>query len=151
MYLPLQIPDKRFSRLRMHIPFPAVPLKNTQCPFPSVHQSITPGMQEAGSKLWGPGLCRERDSLEKEKIVGLFPRIFPIFQRGCTFVFMWQKESSGCDSSSPLDLMHSKRSWVFFLVCSRYLRHDSVTQTHLIFSLAFTNKKKTLIFSISLP
>lgn len=25
----LQIPDKRFSRLRMHIPFPAVPLKNT--------------------------------------------------------------------------------------------------------------------------
>lgn len=75
----LQIPDKRFSRLRMHIPFPAVPLKNTQCPFPSIHQSITSGMQEAGPKLWGPRLSREGDSLEKEKTVGLFSPHFSQF------------------------------------------------------------------------
>lgn len=63
----------------MHIPFPAVPLKNTQCPFPNVHQSITPGVQEAGSELWGLGLSREGHSLQKEKTVGLFPPFVPHF------------------------------------------------------------------------
>lgn len=68
---------------------------------------------------------------------------------------IWQRETSGCDTSSPLDLMHSKRSWVFFPGCSRYLGHNAVgwgiTWAHFIFSLAFTNKKKTLIFTIFPP
>lgn len=74
-------PREKIFQITYSHSFPCCPVKEHTVP---LSQSITPGMQEAGLKLWDPGLSRAGDSLEKEKTLGLFlPHFSHFSERMC--------------------------------------------------------------------
>lgn len=84
-------PRQKIFQITYAHSFPCCPIKEHTVPLSQPTPEHHPGMQEPGSKLWGPGLSREGNSLEKEKTVGLF--LSPIFQRGCAFFFCGRGKS----------------------------------------------------------
>lgn len=127
----------------MHIPFPAASSNNTQCPFPSVCRSSRPRRARSRQPSGAPGalvlraIWGRRDPGERK---GERRRRFPLLSQLSGRMYL-----CFCVVDGKLRL-----SQAICLACTRDLGHDAVcwgiVWTCFIFTLAFANKKKTLIF-----
>lgn len=104
-------PRQKIFQITYAHSFPCCPIKEHTVPLSQPTPEHHPRHARARFKALGPRAIQGRKFPGERKDCGAFP--LPHFSERMCLFFMWQREISGCDSSSPLDLMQQKEMGIF--------------------------------------